>query len=121
MLALSPTSLATVSVPFLSSRNTWLCTRHSATRTRLSLAVVLVFTELTLFLWVAERLQNNPPRFVPQEDLAVKHVLKVLSPFDEKNGGPLKINHVTYIEGRGNLIVQYPGTTDKVKLAASCF
>ena len=58
-----------------------------------------------------ERLQNNPPRFIPKEDLAIGHIRKVLDPFSEENGGPLKIQHVTYVEGRGNLIVEYPVST----------
>ena len=48
--------------------------------------------------------------YVPQEDLAIKHVLEVLAPHREENGGPLEIDHVTYAEGRGNLIIKYPGT-----------
>ena len=26
-----------------------------------------------------------------------------------ENGGPLKIQHVSFVEGRGNIIVEYPG------------
>ena len=63
---------------------------------------------LTDLIGDAERLQNNPPRFVPQESLAVAHVRKVLDPFSEEQGGPLKIQCVEYKEGRGNLIVEYP-------------
>lgn len=58
----------------------------------------------------AKSLQNNPPELIPTEDLAVKHVLDVLRPFGREEGGPLVIKHVTYVEGRGNLIVEYPGT-----------
>lgn len=36
---------------------------------------------------------------------ATRHVLDVLSPYSEENGGPLKIEHVTFVEGRGNIIV----------------
>ncbi|KAL9422703.1 hypothetical protein AB3S75_034895 [Citrus x aurantiifolia] len=55
--------------------------------------------------------QNNPPELIPQEDRVVKHVLDALLPLSTKTGGgPLVINHVTYFTGRGNLIVEYPGT-----------
>ncbi|KAI5439548.1 hypothetical protein KIW84_025082 [Lathyrus oleraceus] len=55
--------------------------------------------------------QNNPPELIPQEDRVVKHVLNSLLPFSTTTGGgPLILNHVTYFPGRGNLIVEYPGT-----------
>ncbi|KAF7828567.1 acetylornithine deacetylase [Senna tora] len=55
--------------------------------------------------------QNNPPDLIPQEDKVVKHVLDVLLPLSTTTGGgPLLINHVTYFPGRGNLIIEYPGT-----------
>ncbi|KAL1200646.1 Acetylornithine deacetylase [Cardamine amara subsp. amara] len=55
--------------------------------------------------------QNNPPELIPQEDLIVKHVLDSLRPYStETGGGPLVINHVAYHSGRGNLIVEYPGS-----------
>jgi len=53
----------------------------------------------------AKYLQNNPPELVPMEDRAVRHILDVLSPFSEDSGGPLRIQHVTFVEGRGNIIV----------------
>ena len=35
-------------------------------------------------------LQNSPAQgLIPQEDLAAKHVLDVLTPFSVENGGPL--------------------------------
>eukprot|EP00249_Psilotum_nudum_P011772 c23370_g1_i2 orf=643-1950(-) len=55
-------------------------------------------------------LQNNPPQLIPAEDRAGKHVLSVLRPLSLEEGGPLRINHVTYVQGRGNIIVEYPGT-----------
>jgi len=60
----------------------------------------------------AEYLQNTGvgTAYVPQEDRAIKHVLEVLAPHRKENGGPLEIDHVTYAEGRGNLIIKYPGT-----------
>lgn len=55
--------------------------------------------------------QNNPPDLIPEEDRVIKHVLDALLPFSTKTGGgPLLLNHVTYFPGRGNLIVEYPGT-----------
>lgn len=54
-------------------------------------------------------LQNNPPDSIPVEDRAVRHVLEVLTPFSEENGGPLNIQHISFVEGRGNLIITYPG------------
>lgn len=59
-----------------------------------------------------EHLQNTGvgTAYVPQEDLAIKHCLEVLAPHRKENGGPLEVEHVTYAEGRGNLIIRYPGT-----------
>ena len=31
----------------------------------------------------------------------------MLKPFTKENGGLLKVDHVAYIEGRGNLIIEY--------------
>ena len=38
---------------------------------------------------------------------AIKHLLDVLSPHSIENGGPLKVEHVAFVEGRGNLIIEY--------------
>ena len=54
-----------------------------------------------------EFLQNNPPIFVPQEDRAVKHVLAALDPYLLENGGVIRAEHITFVEGRGNLILEY--------------
>nr|XP_048319826.1 acetylornithine deacetylase isoform X2 [Ziziphus jujuba var. spinosa] len=55
--------------------------------------------------------QNNPPELIPEEDRVVKHVLDSLLPYSTTTGGgPLLINHVTYFPGRGNVVVEYPGT-----------
>eukprot|EP00955_Chlamydomonas_euryale_P100311 365274-Chlamydomonas_euryale.AAC.15 len=35
---------------------------------------------------------------------AGRYVLELLEPFSTENGGPLKIQHVTFVEGRGNII-----------------
>ena len=62
---------------------------------------------------VSERLQNSllkdaPP---PQEDLASDVVIRALEPFVRK--GKLQVERVCYAEGRGNLIVTYPGKTNR--------
>jgi hypothetical protein len=50
---------------------------------------------------------------IPQEDKAAHHVLERLKPFSTENGGPLKIEHVAFKEGRGNVIITYPGTNSE--------
>lgn len=68
-------------------------------------------TLLSKLIGEAKFLQNNPPELIPEEDRVVKHVLESLLPYSTKTGGgPLIINHVTYFPGRGNVIVEYPGT-----------
>lgn len=54
-------------------------------------------------------LQNNAPSQVPIEDRAARHVLAVLEPYSMENGGPLSIRHVSFVEGRGNIIAEYAG------------
>ncbi|CAI8589044.1 unnamed protein product [Vicia faba] len=59
----------------------------------------------------SRHVQNNPPELIPEEDRVVKHVLNsLLASSTTTGGGPLILNHVTYLPGRGNLIVEYPGT-----------
>jgi hypothetical protein len=43
---------------------------------------------------------------------AARHVLEVLEPLSVEHGGPLLLQHVSYVEGRGNIIVEYPGEPD---------
>ena len=62
---------------------------------------------------VGERLQNSlnkeaPP---PQEDLAGDIVVEELRPL--VRAGKLRLERVSYAEGRGNLILTYPGRTDR--------
>lgn len=52
---------------------------------------------------------------MPAESKAVAHVRKVLDPLSTEHGGVLKIKQVEYAPGRANLIVEYPGTTSKVR------
>ncbi|KAK1273950.1 hypothetical protein QJS04_geneDACA012123 [Acorus gramineus] len=61
----------------------------------------------------AKFVQNNPPELVPEEDRVARHVLDVLLPHSTSTGGgPLIVRHVSYVDGRGNVIVEYPGTVD---------
>lgn len=63
----------------------------------------------------SKKLQNNPEQgLIPREDCASDHVLEFLSPYTQENGGVLKVERVSFVEGRGNVIVTYPGTTDKI-------
>ncbi|KAK6934991.1 Peptidase M20 [Dillenia turbinata] len=65
---------------------------------------------LSKLIGEAKYVQNNPPELIPEEDRIVKHVLDSLLPFSTTTGGgPLIINHVTYVPKRGNLIIEYPG------------
>ena len=83
---------------------------------------------LTNLIGETKYLQDKPPRHVPEEDRcetmnivifyfinsfccvmyrAIKHLLEVLKPYTKENGGLLKVEHVSYVEGRGNLIIEY--------------
>ena len=42
-----------------------------------------------------------------------KIVMEELKPYTIENGGLLKVEHISYFEGRGNVIITYPGSTDK--------
>ncbi|KAL5724360.1 acetylornithine deacetylase [Ranunculus cassubicifolius] len=66
---------------------------------------------LTKLIGESKYVQNNPPELIPEENRVAKHVLDVLLPLSTTTGGgPLVVNHVSYVQGRGNLIVEYPGT-----------
>lgn len=70
---------------------------------------------LTKLIGETRYLQNSPAQgLIPEEDRASDHVLEVLKPFMKENGGVLEVERVTYVEGRGNVIIKYPGTTDEV-------
>jgi len=60
----------------------------------------------------SERVQNAPPDFNPREDCVSDHVLEALRPHTVENGGPLVVERIHYAEGRGNVIVKYPGTSE---------
>ena len=69
---------------------------------------------LTNLIGVVEKLQNQPAvGLVPQENAASDFVLELLEPYKKENGGPLEIERVEFVEGRGNVIVSYRGTGDK--------
>jgi len=62
----------------------------------------------------SEKLQNAPHlKLIPQEGLVADAVLEVLAPYSSAKGGPLVVKKLTYVEGRSNLVVHYPGTSDK--------
>ncbi|XP_010933488.1 acetylornithine deacetylase isoform X2 [Elaeis guineensis] len=66
---------------------------------------------LTKIVGEARHVQNNPPDLIPKEDRVARHVLDALLPLSTTTGGgPLIVSHVVYAEGRGNVIVEYPGS-----------
>lgn len=66
---------------------------------------------LSKLIGESKYVQNNPPDLIPEEDRIARHVLDSLLPYStQTGGGPLIVNHVTYFPGRGNVIVEYPGT-----------
>jgi acetylornithine deacetylase len=70
----------------------------------------------------AAHLQNNPPALIPEEDRAARIVLKELRRYSQENDGPLRVEHVAYQSGRGNVIIEYPGFTETtVAFAGSHF
>lgn len=63
---------------------------------------------------VSKQLQNSPSQgLIPREDLASDHVLALLEPHSTRNGGVLEVERVTFVEGRGNIIIKYPGSSDR--------
>ncbi|XP_039119595.1 acetylornithine deacetylase [Dioscorea cayenensis subsp. rotundata] len=65
---------------------------------------------LSKIIGEARHVQNNPPELVPKEDRVARHVLDVLLPLSTSTGGgPLIVSHVSYSDGRGNIIAEYPG------------
>eukprot|EP01095_Lingulamoeba_sp_RSL-Kostka_P003418 TRINITY_DN143_c0_g4_i1.p1 TRINITY_DN143_c0_g4~~TRINITY_DN143_c0_g4_i1.p1 ORF type:complete len:447 (-),score=183.82 TRINITY_DN143_c0_g4_i1:162-1475(-) len=72
---------------------------------------------LTKLIGESEFLQNNPPDLIPEESRACKHVLDVLEPFSVENGGVLEVKKVEFTEGRGNILIKYPGESDENSIA----
>ncbi|KAN0023054.1 hypothetical protein ACTFIU_009137 [Dictyostelium citrinum] len=62
-----------------------------------------------------ENLQNRPPALIPIEDNAGRHVIEALTPYLKANGGVLELEQVhcdpVNYPKRGNIIIEYPGTT----------
>lgn len=54
---------------------------------------------------------------------AIKHLKALVKPYTVEHGGPLTMDHVTYVEGRGNLILGYssPGASGTVGFVGSHF
>ncbi len=70
---------------------------------------------LTKLIGESKFLQNNPAQgLIPQEKRAADHILEVLKPYTKENGGVLEVEWVSFVEGRGNIIMKYPGTTDAI-------
>ena len=68
---------------------------------------------LSNMMAVSEKLQNSPSKDapLPQEDLAGDIVLAELEPL--VRAGKLRVERVSYAEGRGNIIITYPGKTKR--------
>jgi len=70
---------------------------------------------LTKLISESKYVQNNPAQgLVPEEDRVGDHVLAALEPYTEAKGGPLRVKRVNFQEKRNNIIIEYPGTTDRV-------
>jgi len=70
---------------------------------------------LTNLIGESKFLQNSPSMgHTPKEDLAINHIMNILTPHMKENGGTLEVKRVAFTEGRGNLIIKYPGTTEKI-------
>ncbi|EFA86188.1 acetylornithine deacetylase [Heterostelium album PN500] len=67
---------------------------------------------LTKLIAEGKTLQNQPPELIPVEDNAGRHVLAALEPYTVEKGGVLKVEHIAFHKGRGNILIQYPGTVE---------
>lgn len=66
----------------------------------------------------SEHLQNSPSQgLIPREDAASDHILALLAPYTKENGGVLDVERITFVEGRGNVIIKYAGT-DPTKICS---
>lgn len=69
---------------------------------------------LTKLIGVSKFLQNSPAQGLnPQENLASDHILQLLKPYTKEEGGVLEVQRIEFVEGRGNVIIRYPGTSDR--------
>lgn len=64
---------------------------------------------LRKFIGHSEKLQNNPPTKIPQEDLIADAAIEYLQDVTEPKG-PLKVKKFTYVQGRSNLMITLPAT-----------
>jgi len=61
----------------------------------------------------SEGVQNSPALgLIPREDNISRHVFEYLKEHTQENGGPLIVEHVSALEGRGNVIITYPGSKE---------
>jgi acetylornithine deacetylase len=67
---------------------------------------------LTKLIGESKYVQNSPPELVPEEDRVVAHVEKVLGPYLAPHG-PLQYKRKAYVPNRSNVIITYPGTTQR--------
>ena len=67
----------------------------------------------------AQHLQNGLA-LDATEDRAGRHVLDALAPFAEEAGGPLLVRHISYLPGRGNIVVTYPGQSEDCVRCGAC-
>lgn len=61
-----------------------------------------------------KHLQNKPPSLIPSESLVGNHVEEFLKPYLVQSGGVLTLERICYTPGRDNVIITYPGPSDKV-------
>lgn len=66
---------------------------------------------LDRMIGVGEQLQNAPSLSPPREDAAADFVLRELAPYVGRGG--LQVERVSYAAGRSNLILRYPGRTQR--------
>jgi len=59
-------------------------------------------------------LQNKQLTMIPKESLIGNHIEEFLKPHLVQNGGPLTMERVCYTPDRNNVIITYPGPSDKV-------
>ena len=63
--------------------------------------------------------QPPAPPLPPSLHAAGRHVLEALEPYSQDNGGPLIIQHVSFVEGRGNILVAAAAAAASAAAAAA--
>ena len=51
--------------------------------------------------------QTNKPPPTSNKPKAARHVLELLEPLSTEHGGPIELQHVSFVEGRGNIKVGF--------------